>query len=186
MPRTKLCFVTLRRLNRALTRVTSDLDQHGLWDERVQAVPVYLASVGYAHGWQCYGGSGEICVPAVSLVRLGEYFHGPYTSLADVLRHEYGHALADTHRGLFRSRQFSSVFGSPHDSEWGYEYDPDLHVSSYAATDCSEDFAETFMLYLKHGGQLPARFDTKAIRAKWQFVEQLGNVVKRGLRRWRR
>ena len=79
-------------------------------------------------------------------------------SLADVIRHEYGHAVAHTHGRLVRSSRFREAFGASHDSLHEFEYDEELHVTPYAATSAAEDFAETFMFYLRHGGRLPAGF----------------------------
>ncbi|MCU0872767.1 MAG: hypothetical protein MUE50_10525 [Pirellulaceae bacterium] len=180
----RLRLVTLSQLNRALARVRLELAKHGFWDDSLASVHVFLVPVGYAYGWQWYGSSGEICIPAVSLSRLCDLIGRRYTSLADVLRHEHGHALADTHRGLFHCRQFSRVFGAAHCNRTAFQYDPGFHVSCYSATNASEDFAETFMLFVKHGGRLPTRFDTKAIRDKWEFIEQLGQAVRSGRRRW--
>ena len=57
-------------------------------------------------------------------------------------------------------------------------------MSTYAATYLSEDFAEVFMLWLKHGGRLPRRLDTPGIRKRWQFVDELSEAVRAGVRRW--
>jgi len=184
MPRRKLHLITLSSLSRAVTRVSRELDGHGLLDERMEAVPVNLTWFGVAYGWQYYGSSGEICIPAVSWSRIGDYFQGSYATLADVLRHEYGHALADTHRGLFRSRKFSSAFGAAHENGDGFEYDPGFHVSPYAATNASEDFAECFTLYLKHDGSLPKQYRSRVFRAKWQFIRDVSAVIRAGKRRW--
>lgn len=181
----RLRIVTLCQLSRSLARVRRELEAHGFWDQPLASIGVFLVPVGKAYGWQWYGSTGEIGIPAVSLCRLGDLFGRRYTPLADVLRHEHGHALADTHRGLFRSTQFRSAFGAAHESETAFEFDPEFHVSAYAATNASEDFAETFMLYLKHGGRLPACIDTRYIRAKWKFVERLGWAVRSGRRQWR-
>ncbi len=145
---------------------------------------VYLVALGVAYGWHWYGGSGEIHVPRISWSRLSHLFSGGYTSLRDVLRHEYAHAIADTHRGLIRSEKFGDAFGAAHSWDFEWEHDPDHHVTSYAATAPAEDFAETFMLYLRHGGRLPARHGTMPIRRKWRFIRDLGEALMRGRRRW--
>ena len=88
-----------RSLNRALARVIGELDLHGVWNDRMFAVDVHLVPGGSAYGYYHYGGTGRIAIPMLSLIRFVDLYHGEYTSLADVLRHEYGHALADTHRG---------------------------------------------------------------------------------------
>lgn len=180
----KIHVVTMPKLNRALDRVTTELARHGLWDEALGDVDVYLAFFDTAYGYQAYGEGGEIVIPRFSLPRLRDWWSDEYTSLTDVLRHEYGHALADTHRGLLRSSRFVDAFGAPHSSDIEWEYDGEFHVTGYAATDPSEDFAETFMLYLKHDGRLPGCLTTPAIRAKWRFVRSLCGAVRRGWRRW--
>ena len=88
-------------------------------------------------------------------------------ALRDVMQHEWGHAPADTYRSLFRSSRFSNVFGASHDGQTTLTWDPDEHVSDYAAKHPSEDFAEVFMQWLKHGGCLPGRLDVPGIHRRW-------------------
>jgi hypothetical protein len=179
-------IVTLTRLNRAVSDVQRELEEQGFYDERLAKVDVYLSWCSCALGYCFYGTSGDIHIPAVSLGKLFERIAGvSRTTLRDVVRHEYGHALAHTHRGLFCSVPFKRAFGTHHDADVKSEYDPERHVSEYAATSPSEDFAETFMLYLRHGGELPLRFDTWRIRRKWRFARELGGAVRRGQRRWK-
>ncbi len=179
-------FVTLTRLNRAVSDVQRELEEHGFYDERLAKVDVYLSWVGYAYGWCYYSSSGNIHIPAVSLGKLFERIVGTsLTTLRDVIRHEYGHALAHTHRGLFCSVPFKRAFGCHHDADIKSDYDLERHVTPYAATSPSEDFAEVFMFYLRYGGELPSRFNTWRIRLKWRFIRDLGVAVKRGQRRWR-
>jgi hypothetical protein len=104
--------------------------------------------------------------------------------VADILRHEYGHALANIYKGLIRSRAFSRVFGASYDNEIAFDYHADFHVTRYAATNASEDFAETFMLYLKFGGELPAHLDTPPIRRKWRFIARFSAGIRNGRTRW--
>ncbi len=181
----RLRAVTLGQLNRALARVVRELDAHGFWDSSLAQVDVRLVPFGVPYGWQRYRSSGEIDVPAVSLSRLGDLLRGSYTSLANVLRHEYAHAIADTHRGLFRSTRFSECFEAAHDDGSAFEYDPELHVTRYASKAAAEDFAEVFMLWLRHGGVMPRRFDgLPAIERKWRFVAALSSAVRAGKKRW--
>ena len=177
-------FVTKSRLDRANYAVTLELDALGFYDERVRSVNTLLVPIGDAYGWHWYGGTGEIYIPCVSWSKISDFFHGEYTALRDVLRHEFGHAIADTHRGLFRSDYFSEAFGAGH--HWGleWEYDPEHHVSPYAAKAPAEDFAETFMVYVRHGGRLPAGLQTTPIRRKWKFVQKLSVAISKGKRRW--
>jgi hypothetical protein len=179
--------VTLPRLNRAVSQVQDELQAHGFFDAKLQEIDVYLAWCGFAFGWCYYGTSGDISIPALSFGKIYDRVRGePRTTLRDVLRHEYGHALAHTHRALFCSIQFKRAFGSHHDADIRWDYDAERHVTPYAATSPSEDFAETFMFYLRHNGEIPQRFDTWRIRRKWKFIRDLGAAVKRGQRRWKK
>ena len=180
----KIHIITRARLNRAKQKVAVELNRHGLWNDRLRIVPVMLVPIGVAYGWIWYGGTGEICIPRVSLLKLHDFFAGSYTSLADVLRHEFGHAVADTHRGLFRSRRFTMAFGRPHESNGRVEYDPAIHISRYAATNPSEDFAENFMHYIRCQGNLPSTHATHSIRRKWQFIYALCRAIKGSRARW--
>jgi len=166
-------IVTLTRLNKALFRVQTELEKLGFYDEKLEAIDVYLVTFGGAYGWQEYGSSGEIRIPVLSWSKLLDLFGRPYTSLRDILRHEYAHAIADTHRGLFRSCRFSDAFDASHESCVEWEFDPECHVTEYAATSPSEDFAETFMFYVRYGGILPGRLRTPAISRKWAFIRNL-------------
>jgi hypothetical protein len=186
----KIGIVTMDRLNRALDVVVNELSDHGLWCARMEKVPVYLSTLSTAHGYILTGGRhevAEIYVPAVSGSRLlDKLLSGrQYTSLADVLRHEYGHALAHIHRGLIRSRGFVHAFDYSHDSDIEMDFDPQIHISDYASTNPSEDWAEMVMFFLKHQGRLPRSHDTVPKRIKWEFVRAFINQVRSGSRTWR-
>ncbi|MBI3206679.1 MAG: hypothetical protein HYZ29_34405 [Myxococcales bacterium] len=177
-------LITLPKLERARGRVVPELRRHGFWCPAVERVHVRLVWFGTAYGWKWDGHDGHIEIPAASTAKLGDWLSGSYTSIADVLRHEYGHAVADTHRALVRSSRFREVFGASHDDPTPFEHDHRFHVTQYAATRASEDFAEVFMFYLKHDGRRPARMRSAPIAAKWRFVRELGAAVRRGQRRW--
>jgi hypothetical protein len=180
-------IVTLPRLNRSLSTVIDELNSFGFYDEKLSKVDVFLVPLGAALGWQWYGTSGDINIPAVSLSRLLKLF-GLFDysigSLRDILRHEWAHAIADNHRGLFHSRVFTEAFYNSHSSKQKYQYNPFYFVSSYAATNASECFAEDFMYFLKFKGKLPAKFDTPFIRKQWQFIKLLAVAIKKGQSRW--
>ena len=185
MANVKHKIITMPRLQSALDDVMGELDELGLWNKRLAKVDVYLTWFGKDYGWQWYRGSGHIEIPALSLSRLSEIFlSGGRMTLRDLLRHEYGHAVADTNRALIRSRRFTDAFGTPHDSEIPSDYLEDEHVTAYAAKDSSEDFAEVFRYHLKHRGRLPSRFQTLAIRRKWSFVSRLIKKIRDGERVW--
>lgn len=178
-------IVTMTRLNEALFQVQGEMGRLGFYDEKVYEVDVYLVPFGgFAYGWQKYGEEGDINIPAISLCKFQEMFGYEVVSLGDILRHEYGHAVADMHRGLVRSRRFTQAFGTPHEREGELEYDPEIHISTYAATNMMEDFAENFMYFVRHKGKLPAKFNRPAIAARWDFIRELGEAIEGGRTKW--
>lgn len=179
-----LRIVRLSTLQETNDKVLAELDALGFYDEHLAEIQVYLVPAGAAYGYQLYGGDRSICIPMVSASHLLDMFLGRKHTVRDVLLHEYGHALADTHRGLMHSRRFSSVFGGSHSSEDPLEYDREAHVTTYAATNPSEDFAELFWLYVKHKGRIPHAHQKPAIRRKWKFIKELSQAIRAGQRRW--
>ena len=106
----------------------------------------------------------------------------PKASAVDVFRHEFGHALADLYpRALSKGSLFREAFGGTYGpipaEERGVEGWEGRYVSEYATSATQEDFAETFMLFVKHKGKLPAKFRGKpVITKKWAAVRE---IVKR-------
>ena len=107
---------------------------------------------------------------------------GVKANALDVIRHEFGHALADLYPGaLKKGGLFRAAFGGAYGEDpaeecvaagWG-----DRYVSEYATSATQEDFAETFMLFVKHKGKIPAKFAKwPVIRKKWKAVAE---IVKR-------
>ena len=107
---------------------------------------------------------------------------GVKANALDVIRHEFGHALADLYPGaLKKGGLFRVAFGGAYGEDpaeecvvagWG-----DRYVSEYATSATQEDFAETFMLFVKHKGKIPAKFAKRpAIWKKWKAVAE---IVKR-------
>lgn len=174
--------LSLSELDTAWTRVWRELDALGFGCPRLETCQVYLGIVDAAYGYQWFGdrlegrACGDIVLPRVALCHWLDYFkERPKVSALDILRHEYGHAYADVNRRRIETQRFEKAFGAPHDVEYagGFEYDPEYHITEYAATSTGEDFAEVFWLYLKHNGKLPRRVDTVPIRRKWKFIEAL-------------
>ena len=176
----KLHIITLGRLQRAVNKVISELERHGFWDEEIAAIEVYLVPADTAFGRQYQRGTGDIWIPVLSGSKILDWWKGRYTALADVVRHEYGHAFAYAHPGLMERASFEKAFWTTIDDDNEMEYLPDFHVTKYAADAAGEDFAETFMLYLKHDGRLPTRLNTKYIRAKWRFIENIAKACAAG------
>lgn len=96
-----------------------------------------------------------------------------------LLRHEFGHAV-DTAFGLRRRRDWQRVFGSP-----GAPYSRDytvqpcsrnhvLHLEHwYAQSHPTEDFAETFAVWLTPRARWRAEYAGWPALAKLEFVERL-------------
>ena len=189
--------LTLPQLNRALATVWEELTALGFASKAVDRVPVWLVSplglfsarteFNSPYGFfEPASRSGAINIPSISLSTLSDLLAArAYVSLRDILRHEYAHAIEHHHRGLIHCPRFEDAFSSAHDDHEDVEFDPARHVSEYAAS-CvgQEDYAETFMLFVKHGGQLPRRFDTRTIRRKWRFIADLGKAIHRNQRSW--
>lgn len=101
-------------------------------------------------------------------------------SIRDVLRHEYGHAFADLHPMPFKRRFFSDAFGGVYDAVKSEMQSPERCVSNYATTNIMEDFAETFMLYVKYKGIIPTRFkENYYIKMKWKSVSGVISLLKK-------
>ena len=129
--------------------------------------------------------TGEINIPSISLSTLRDLLAArAYVSLRDILRHEYAHAIEHHHSELIHGDDFEDAFGVAHDVHAEAEFDPNHYVSPYAAT-CvgQEDYAETFMMFVKFGGVLPPHFNTRTIRRKWRFMARLAKTVGRHQRK---
>jgi hypothetical protein len=180
-------IVTMKRLTGAVADVIRDFEHLGIWNERLYSVDVCLVSFGFCYGWKWCGPEGHIGIPAVSINRLGAVMFGNRADwcLRDIIRHEYGHAVADLYPRLSRSAAFRKAFGRSYDSDKPVaKYSEDSFISTYAATSPAEDFAEMFMLYVKYRGRRPGwhRLKAPAIRRKWQFTRQFVKTVKGGRR----
>ena len=168
--------ITLQDVCRANNQITDELDNLGLWSDRLDKIVVYWVPA----SWDCYGWfNGHICIPAITGARLSDFLGGKYTRLTDVLRHEWAHAVADRHKRLIETTRFERAFGGPYESDDAVrQYDPAHHLTPYAAVNPCEDFAEVFHYYLRHKGRLPVRLANKPrIIRKWKFVEWLARQV---------
>jgi hypothetical protein len=168
-------LITYREVSEANRQVTGEMERLGLWHPRLDTVTVWHVPAAFdCYGW--FRSKGDIFIPAVTGAQLSDFLSGRHTRLTDILRHEWAHALADRRPGLVRTRRFRETFGG------GYQagrpvscYDPDEHLTPYAATNPCEDFAEVFAYFLRHKGRLPLRLRGKpAIVWKWRFVASLG------------
>lgn len=167
-------IITLDQLDRANQQVTNEMECLGLWYPRLEDVTVWLVPASLTcYGW--FHEDNDIYIPSLTGAQVSDLILGYHTRLTDVLRHEWGHALADRHPSLVQNRSFINAFGYDyHCIRSVEEYSPDRHLTEYAATMPCEDFAETFHFYLRHKGRLPLRLrDKKVIVKKWAFIKSL-------------
>ncbi len=181
--------ISQRELNVAVLKVQDELFRIGLWNEDsrlpraeiywcalpqwppkalaffIHSSPKILAPLGYR--------PGHLYIPALVLGR---------RNVLDVVRHEYAHALAHYYPALIqRARAFTAAFGgrySSGDPVPGAEREQDF-ISAYAATEPCEDFAETFMVFLRRKGK-PLASTSRAITRKWKFIAATVSTVKAG------
>lgn len=167
-------LITFDELERANQRVTTEMGNLGLWHRKLDSVDVWHVPASFScYGW--FRVKGDIYVPALTGAQLSDLLLGYHTRLSDVLRHEWAHALADRRPSLVKSRGFRQAFGGPyHSTEPVGDFDPEAHLTRYAASSPCEDFAETFHYFLRHKGRLPQRLQSKvAIVRKWRFLKKM-------------
>lgn len=180
-------FVSFREMETKFNKVRKELTGMGLLYDRsalddVDCIYEVLSKDGFAAFVGAMGlyrfisdGDGNIHIPAL-------YFAGLLPSryedrqILDVIRHEFGHALADRYERHFRGSPFRPAFGANYGETKVFKRVSweDRYVTEYATDSTQEDFAETFMLFMKYKGKLPARYRGKcAIEKKWDAVRQI-------------
>lgn len=179
----KKVYVSFEEMQRAFTKVRKELVGLDLLfvGSRIDAVDCYHERLSLGALYGLVGAMGfydpadeDIHIPAVFPAGLFPWWGD--REMLDVLRHEFGHALADKFKKFFRGGIFKEAFGASYGEkkvfeggDWSKE-----HVTAYASTMTQEDFAETFMLFMKHKGKMPARYCGKrAIVKKWKAVERI-------------
>jgi hypothetical protein len=184
-------YTSFGTVSRAFNKVRTELWNLGvLWEgSRLERVPcVYnpfapLAALGGTMGW--YDPEKKrIEFPSVYLPFEALWKDlGTKANALDVLRHEFAHAIADFYpRAVSRGGTFRAAFGGACGSRpaerRGVEGWEERYVSEYATKSTEEDFAETFMLFVKHKGRIPVRFASlPAIRKKWGAVAKIVKAV---------
>ena len=174
-------IINRQMLDETNYRVTLQLRSVGLYCAGMANVVTRLVPFGLdAYGWKYGGRQGEIHIPRVSMARWREWFGESRVGLRDVLRHEFGHALVDMHPSLFRTVAFRETFGASVLAQHSWQYDPEHHITPYAATSPEEDFCETFMLWLRWGGcPLLNRFP-RPVQRKFGFIGRMRLEPSRG------
>lgn len=188
--------ITLRSIDRALGDVMRELGEAGLLTGRVGAVPVVAQAIDLAPFVLGYEGlyveepttldrllgfeARTIYIPLTTFSRCAATLglaKRQSSSLRDVLRHELGHAFAVEHPSLVRrSAAFVRGFGAPYDAG-AYDASDDDFITPYASTSPAEDFAETFMVYLRHQGDIAKYRGRRLVYRKLLFVRALARAV---------
>ncbi len=180
-------LISYKQTNNALFAVQHELYAIGLWHENspltsvevnwcaLPQIRMHDALGFFMHGEsrldKVFGYySGQMYIPAFVLSHLFWQTRG---SLRDVIRHEYAHAFAHHyHKLIEKSKEFKSVFGGSYYSEMPSEMEHDAYVSDYAKTLPMEDFAETFMVYVRRKGVIPKTFRNSNLKRKWKFISK--------------
>ncbi len=172
--------------------VQRELHQIGLWYENSKLIhiEIYWASIPIitlpsAAGIFTHGVSiidrmlgfekGHIYIPKLVL---SQGFWQNRGSLRDIIRHEYGHALSHLYPELIvQSAQFENAFGGHYYDYYASSMDLASYISDYARTMPCEDFAETFMVYVRRKGIIPAALADKQLVKKWNFIRSVCKKV---------
>jgi hypothetical protein len=180
--------ITFNQVNAATLHVQREFTHLGLWhaESRLLEANVYWCIIPQPRMWDVQGiffhgtafldrvlgyKDGHIYIPQFILSNM---IFGQSFSLRDTIRHEYGHAFAHYYEDLIaHNNAFVDAFGAPY-----YSYEPvnmpsEAFVSKYASTMPMEDFAETFMVYVRRKGELLPRHTNRLLKRKWKFVERV-------------
>lgn len=157
-------------LDRAFAKARNDLAQVGLLEEGrylddiecIRSVlPMGYSRLGRTCGWVY---DGDDAGPSAWVgFRPGVIYVSPNApirkrwpdTLADVIRHEFAHAWYWLDPEFVDGRWFRKAFGAGYDdpmarvARGGEDFHSAEFVTGYAMTNAKEDFAETFMTYLR-------------------------------------
>jgi hypothetical protein len=189
-------YIGMNRLNRAFDHVRSELREVGLLEDGiyldkidlVRATLPALSTMGYffdtGTSWfdRLVGfKEATVYVPIVAPIEK----HRPGHTLLDVIRHEFAHAWAWLDPRRVNGAWFHKTFGGPYASEWpddAPEFDSKKFVSKYATTSPAEDFAESFMMYLRCRRSLERLRSRRRLHRKLTAVASLVRATATELR----
>lgn len=180
-------IISLKQINSAAFTVQDELFKVGLWFEGCKLVvtDIYRCAVSplslyNANGFFIHGASamqkilgfeaGHIYVPSFVL---SQTFWQSRDSLKDVIRHEYAHSLAHHYPKLILKSDFKKTFGGEYYSYEPIKMEKDAFITDYATVMPMEDFAETFMVYIRRKGNIPSTIKNKKLIKKWQYIDRL-------------
>lgn len=178
--------VSMGDLDRAFHQARLDLAAVGLLQEgryldRIDCYLTVLPAWGNELGYVYDGGVGPLFSmlgfePGVIYIprNAKHELHIPGNTLLDTVRHEFAHAWAWLDPAFVHRPWFRGAFGARYQDEWDEApaFDDQSFVSAYATVKPKEDFAETFMAYLKYRRSL-TRFERRpGLRRKIRAVER--------------
>lgn len=181
-----LKWISIARLDRAFQRARRELREVGLLEEgryldRIDCHQTLVPSLGGELGYVYDAGvpllpqlvgfrPGVIYIP----VNAPDEAYVPGGTLLDTIRHEYAHAWAWLDPRFIARPWFRAAFGATYRGSWAEppDADPADFVSEYATTSPAEDFAETFMTYLRYRRSLDRFRSRRGVRRKLVAVER--------------
>lgn len=104
-------------------------------------------------------------------------------SMVDVIRHEFAHAWHWLDNAYFDDGWFVDTFGAQYDDCKKLDHDYNEHVTEYAATNVCEDFAETFMTFVRCRKDLTKFKHRKGLYRKLKAVEKAVKIKSDSLKR---
>ncbi len=178
-------IITHKQTNAASISVQDELYRIGLWhmESRLCNVEIFWCRLPQIKMYDALGffmlgtskldeffgyETGHIYIPAFVL---SQDFRQKRGSLRNIIRHEYGHAFAHHYPELIiYSEKFEAVFGGNYYSDVPSEMEHEAYISKYAKAMPMEDFAETFMVFVRRKGIIPAKISNTKLKNKWAFI----------------
>ncbi len=187
-------IVSLKQTTEACYQVQKELYTIGLWYENSKLVeadiiwfPYPIITVPDAAGFVFPNTTllhkilgykpGHIYIPKYVVMQLFKQERG---SLRDILRHEYAHVLAHYYpEFIVDNEEFEKVFGGAYYDMQSIAMEDAAYITDYARKIPMEDFAETFMVYLRRKGVLPDGIKNRKLKKKWNFITKTIRQIQR-------
>jgi len=190
---TKKTKLKIRKVEVAFNYVRNELAELGLLSDgkyldiielKLKLLPSFFNEVGcvFDEGvtpWHKFLGfeEGVIYLPR----NIPHSLYVPGGTLVDIIRHEFAHAWAWLDRDYIDSKWFTEAFGGYYSDagKLGSEFDRNEFFSEYAMRNRKEDFAETFMCFLRYRGSLERFKNRPGLYKKLKAVEWVVRDFKR-------
>ena len=189
--------IDFKNVQRDFRKVQRELEMIGLWKENEYlglidlyqiSTPSLFGTLGFIYDQEisCFEKllgfkQGAIYIP--SYAHIQKYNRGQ--TLIDTIRHEFAHAWYWIDPKIFRGKWFKETFGGSYGAAWDDTNssfdDSDNFISDYAKSSPAEDFAETFMTYLRHSGKCSNYKIRKGVYRKLLMVHKLVKLTNKKL-----